>query len=118
MELLKSCDSSLNGLEVSHHTAEPSCVYIVSACTESLFLNGIACLLLGSYEKNIVAVLSNTLDESISFVELLYSLLEIDNVDTVSLGEDVGSHFRVPSSCLVTEMYACFEKLLHRYYCH
>ena len=118
VELLKSCDSSLNGLEVGHHAAEPSGVYIMCACAGSLFLDGISSLLLGAYEQDLAAVCCNFVYEVVSLVELSYGLLKIDDVDAVSLGEDVGSHFRVPSSCLVTEMYACFEKLLHRYYCH
>ena len=118
MELLKSCDSSLDGLEVGHHTTQPSSVYIVSTCTGSLFLDGISSLLLGAYEENFAAVSSYFVNEVVSLVELSYGFLQVNDVDAVSLSEDIGSHLRVPSSCLVTEMYTCFEKLLHRYYCH
>ena len=36
-------------------------------------------------------------------------LLQIDDVDAVSLGEDVRSHLGVPTSCLVTEMDTCLQ---------
>ena len=36
VKLFKSLDSLLDGLEVCHHTAEPSCVYIVSVCSAVL----------------------------------------------------------------------------------
>ena len=39
VKLFKSIDSLLDGLEVCHHTAEPSCVYIVSVCSECFFLD-------------------------------------------------------------------------------
>ena len=33
-------------------------------------------------------------------------LSEINDVDAISLSENIGSHFRVPALCLVAEMYA------------
>ena len=32
----------------------------------------------------------------------------LNDVDTVSLCVDVGSHLRIPSSCLMSEMNTCF----------
>ena len=113
MELLKSLDSHLDGLEVGHHTAEPSGVYIVSVSSESLFLDGISCLLLSADKKNFLAVSRKIAYKIVSFFKLLYGLLKIDDVDSVSFGENVRCHFRVPSSCLVSEVNACFKKLLH-----
>ena len=42
--------------------------------------------------------------------QLLYTLLKVDNVDTVTLSKNVLSHLRVPSSCLVTKVNTCFKK--------
>ena len=35
-------------------------------------------------------------------------LFKVDDVNTVSFTEDVLLHFRIPTSCLVTEVYARF----------
>ena len=113
MELLQTLQSSLDGLEVGHHTAQPTCVYIVSAGTGRFFLYGITSLLLGTDEQNALALSGQITNEHVSFLKLLYGLLQVDNVDAVSFGENVRSHFRVPSSCLVTKVYASFKKLLH-----
>ena len=45
--------------------------------------------------------------------EHLQRLLQIDNVDTVALTEDVLLHPRVPALGLVPEVNARFEQLLH-----
>ena len=54
----------------------------------------------------------------ICFFQLADRLLKVDNVDAVALREDVRSHFRVPASGLMTEVYAGFEELFHRYNAH
>jgi len=41
-------------------------------------------------------------------------LSEINDVDAISLSENIGSHFRVPALCLVAEMYAGIQKVLQR----
>ena len=66
----------------------------------------------GAREKNIIGY------EHISFVKLLYCLLQIDDINTISFCEDVLCHLRVPSSGLMTKMYASFKELFHWYYAH
>ena len=51
--------------------------------------------------------------KGVSFIKLLNGLLKVDNVNTVTLSENVLSHFGVPTSCLVSEMNAGFKKLFH-----
>src|SRR5699024_11927497 len=41
------------------------------------------------------------------------SLLQVNDVDTISLSENVRSHLWVPSSSLVTKVDTCFKQLLH-----
>ena len=52
-------------------------------------------------------------DEGVCLFKFLYSLLKVNDINTISFGKDVRSHFGVPSSCLVSEMNACFKKLFH-----
>ncbi len=42
-------------------------------------------------------------------------LLQVDDVDAVTLGEYEGLHARVPAPCLVTEVRACLEQGFHAY---
>ena len=90
----------------------------MDASALSLFTNGIASLFLGSDKQHSVAVGSNVTDEHVSLFQLFDGFLQVDDVDAVALGEDVLGHLGVPSSGLVTEVHACFEKLFHGYYAH
>ena len=112
-DLLETLDPALDGLEVCEHAAQPSLVYIVHAAALSLSLDCVLCLLLGAYEEDGSALLSDLEYCSVSLVNLYDRLLKVDDVDPVSLCEDVGSHLGVPASCLMTEMYACFKQLFH-----
>ena len=119
LELVEAIHAGAHGLEVGHHTAEPTSVDIVAAATGSLFLDGLLRLLLGADEEDILAVLGDGADEVIGLLELLDGLLQVDDVDTVALGVDVGSHFGVPTTGLVAEVDACFEQGFHGYdVCH
>ena len=90
----------------------------MSTCAGSFLTDGVTCLLLGADKQNFLALCGDVADEEISLLEFLNGLLQVNDVDTVSLGENVRSHLGVPSSGLVTEVYACFQQLLHRYYAH
>ena len=118
LDLTKTSDSALDGLEVSKHTTKPSLVYIIHTTSLCLSCYCILCLLLCSYEKDVSALCSNVEDSLVSFVNLAYRLLQVDDVDTVSLGIDVWSHLRVPSSGLMSKMNTSFKQLLHRNNAH
>ena len=113
LKILETLDRLADGVEVGEHTAGPTYVYIVLTCSLSLFLNGICRLLLGTDKKNVSAVCRELTNKHVSFFKLLNGLLKVDDVDTVSLGKDVLLHLGVPSSCVMSEMDASFEKLLN-----
>jgi hypothetical protein len=50
--------------------------------------------------------------------ELLERLLEVDDVDAITLAEDVLRHLRVPALGLVAEVDPGLEELLHGDLCH
>ena len=56
---------------------------------------GIRDRLLGADEEDILAVLGDGANEVIGLLELLDGLLQVDDVDTVSFGEDVTSHIQM-----------------------
>src|SRR5690606_37692788 len=70
-------------------------------------------LFLRSYEQNRTALFSQGTNEIVSFFYFLDCLLEINNIDPVTFGEDVFFHFGVPATSLMTEMYPCFKQLFH-----
>src|SRR5699024_7026247 len=111
--LFQSCDTALDCLEVGKHTAQPSLVYIELSAALCLSLDSVLSLFLGSYEKDVSAVGDDVCNCVVCVVNHSYRLLKIYDIDTISLCVDVGSDFGVPSSCLMSEMNTCFQKLFH-----
>ena len=109
LDCFQSLDSASDGLEVGQHAAQPSLIYKIHTAALSLGLNSVLCLLLGADEQDGAALCCDLKYCLVSFVHFAYRLLQVDDVDTVSLGEDIRSHFRVPSSGLMSEMNTCFK---------
>ena len=116
LELGQTLDAGAHGLEVGEHAAEPAGVHIVHADALSLFLDGFLRLLLRADEEDALAVLGESADKVIGFLELLDGLREVDDVDAVTLHIDVFGHLGVPAAGLVTEVDTGFQQLLHGYY--
>ena len=47
------------------------------------------------------------------FFEESEALAEVDDVDSVALRKNVALHLRVPTTSLVSEVYACVEQFLN-----
>ena len=109
LDLFQTIDTALDGLEVGQHSAEPSLIYIVHSAALSLGLYSVLSLFLGTNEKDVSTLSSDIKYCLVCGVNHSYRFLKVDDVDAVSLGVDVGSHFGVPSSGLMTKMYAGFE---------
>ena len=109
LQLVQTSDTGTHGLEVGQHAAQPSLIYKIHTAALSLGLNSVLCLLLGADEQDGAALCCDLKYCLVSFVHFAYRLLQVDDVDTVSLGEDIRSHFRVPSSGLMSEMNTCFK---------
>ena len=109
LDLFQSVDTALDRLEVGQHAAQPSFVNIEHTAALCLSLDRILSLLFGSYEKDVSAVCSDICHCFISLVYFSYGFLQVDDINTISLGIDVLRHLRVPSSGLMSEMYACFQ---------
>ena len=108
-QFFQTCNTGLDCAEVGQHAAEPAFIDIelVAAC--SFFLYRVLSLFLCSYEENRFALCCNIANESISFFNFLYSLLQVDNVDSVAFCEDESCHLRIPTTGLMTKMNACFK---------
>ena len=70
-------------------------------------------LLLRADEQDLVATGDGLADEFEGDVETLDGLGQVDDVDPVALGEDVGLHLRVPAAGLVAEVDTGLEQLAH-----
>src|SRR5699024_10335211 len=70
-------------------------------------------LLLGAHEENRAAVSDGVLDEGIGAIDILQGLLQVDDVDPVTFGEDETLHLRVPPTGLMPEVDAALEELAH-----
>lgn len=58
------------------------------------------------------------LDELESLIDVGQGLLQVDDVDAVTVGEDETLHLRVPTTGLVAEVHTSVEELAHGYNCH
>ena len=109
LDSLQTSDSALDGLEVGQHTAEPTLIYVEHTATLCLNLDSVLSLLLGSYEQDVATLCHDVKYCLVSLINLSYRLLQVDDVDAVTLCVDVRSHLGVPASCLMSEMNTCFQ---------
>lgn len=57
-------------------------------------------------------------DEIVGAIDIGKSLLKINNVDGITIGEDITLHLRVPPARLMAKVDASFKQLTHRDDCH
>ena len=113
LQLVQAVHTGAHGLEVGHHAAQPAGVHIVHIAAQGLVLDGLLGLLLGAHKQQALAGLAELTHEVVSLLQLLHGLLQVDDVDPVALGVNVGSHLGVPAAGLVTEVYAGLQQSLH-----
>ena len=114
LELSETIDALAHRDEVGEHAAEPPLIHEGHAGTLGLSLDRLLCLLLSADEQHLATAASDRASERVGVLDLLQSALQIEDVDTVALGEDIGLHLRVPATCLVTEVDTRLEQGLHR----
>ena len=98
--------------EVGEHTTGPALrdvrhTYCLSQLSDSALE-----LLLRSYEEDLLASLCQALGDFCCFVDLNNSLVKVDDVDVVTLHEDVWSHSCIPLTGEVTKVGTCFYELV------
>ncbi len=101
-----------DGGEVGEHAAGPALDYVRHAYALSLCGEDLLGLLLGGHEEDFLAALGKAAEHVGCVFEFCGSLIEVDDVDTVALHEDVRSHCRIPFSFHVAKMATCFEELV------
>jgi len=72
-------------------------------------------LALGADEKDRAAICYAIADLLVGFIQQLDGLLQVKNMDSVALREDVRAHFGVPLVGSMSEVDAALEERFHRY---
>ena len=117
-QLLQPLDALLDGAEVGQHAAHPAAVDEVHAAARGLGLDGLLRLLLGADEQHRPAARGDAAHEVPRVIQQPHRLLQVDDVDAVARGEDVGPHLRVPPAGLVPEVDARLQQLFQGYLSH
>ena len=118
LEFLHAVKSLRNGLEVGQHATQPAVVDVRHLTALSFGLYCFLSLLLGAYEEDGAAVSDGLLDKLVSLIDVGQSLLEVNDVNAVTVGQDEALHLGVPAAGLVSEVDTCVEKLAHGHNCH
>ena len=107
-ELNQIVYSLLNGAEVGHHATQPALVHVAHAAARCLLLDGLLSLLLGSHKQNILATGNQFPYELIRLIYEYQGLLQINDMNTITLRIYEFPHARIPAPRLMTEMHSGF----------
>ena len=66
-------------------------------------------LLLRGDEEDLPASAGELLHHLCSLVDFNYTLVQVNNMNPVALDENIGSHFRIPLPCEMSEVHTCIE---------
>ena len=118
LELLETANLLLHRLEVRQQSAQPPLRHVHRSATLGLALHDVDELPLGADEEDVVAAEDHFPRELLRQLQLPQRLLQVDDVNAVSLREDETTHLRVPTAGLVSEVDTGFEELLQVWLSH
>ena len=113
VDFFQTSDTFLDCTPVCKSSTQPTVVDVVLTSADSFVFNSFSSLFFSTYEQDNCVVCCSITNEVVCLVSQFYSLLQVDNVDTVTFCEDVLSHLRIPATSLVTEVYTSLKKLFH-----
>ena len=113
LELVEAVHTRAHGLEIGHHTAEPTGVDVILTAPGRFFTNGVLRLLFRAHEEQGLTALGQFAHEIVGLLQFADGLLKVDDINTVALRVDIRGHFGVPSAGLVPEVDARLEQGLH-----
>src|SRR4029453_5051806 len=112
-EALEALDRVGHGLPVGQHAAEPAVVDEMLAADPRGFRHRVLRLALGADEQHLAAASSRLLDEVECTREQRHGLRQVDDMNAVTVAENIRLHPRIPAMGLVAEMRSGLEQLLH-----
>jgi hypothetical protein len=101
----------LNCEEISQYTTNPSLVDIICATTSGFFLDSFLSLFLGANEDEVTTISYDLPNKSAGLFQSPDRLLQVDDMDTITLCENIRLHPRMPAASLMTKMGPGFKKL-------
>jgi hypothetical protein len=110
LKLFHVPQSVADGDEIRQRSAKPPAVHIVLPGAIGFALNDVLGLLLGAHKEDLATSGCRIDDKVMRGREEGNCLLQIDDMNAVTLGEDVRLHLRVPALCLMPEVDACLEQ--------
>jgi len=113
VHVLEAFDRRLDRLEVAEHATEPAGINVGHTATTSFFRNDFACLTLGADKKNGATVGRQATDVLDRLLVHDDGLFEVDDVDSISMAEDVGGHLGVPEPGLMSKVDTRFQHIAH-----
>ncbi len=114
IELAQALDRVGDRLPVRHHAAEPARVDVVLGRTLGAVGDDLGRLALGADEENAAAASNGVADDLKGARQHRNGLCQVDDVNVITIAEDIRLHLRVPAVRLVAEVDACLKKLAHR----
>ena len=118
LQALQLVDALADGAPVGQHAAQPAGRDVRHRAARGLELDGLLSLALGAQEQYRAAIGDDIAHHNISLVHGLGGFLQVNDVDAVAFGEDIGLHRGVPLVRAVTKVNARFEQSLHGDNCH
>ncbi len=101
--------------EIRQRSPKPTAIDIVLPGALGFAFNDVLRLLLGADKENLATSGRRVDDKVMRSREEGNSLLQIDDMNAVALGENVRLHLRVPALRLMPEMNACLEQGFERH---
>src|SRR5690606_27435406 len=117
-QIFQTLDGLTNGFPVGQHATQPAVVDIELVTTTGGIFYGFRRGTLGTYEQYLAFLGSYGADEVHSIVKHRNGFFQVDDVNLAAGTEDVGLHFRVPVTSLVTEVNAGLQHVAHRNFSH
>src|ERR1700730_16425413 len=118
LQQLQTLDRFLQRRPVRQRATQPAVVHEKCAAALRLFGDRFLGLALSAHKKNVPSLRGKFTNEATGFAEHFQRLLKIDNVNAVAFPENILLHFRIPASCLVTEVNSGLQQLFHgNFYC-
>ena len=115
LQLAHALHGRPKGLGVGKRSAEPAFGHVELPGVLRDALHEFGDLLLGRHEKQLLTCEDNALHERRRLIEQFNGLLQVDDVDSAALVEDVPLHLRVPALGLVAEVQSGVKHILEGY---
>ena len=113
LDVLEALNRFADGTEVGHGSAQPPVIHVKHPAAFGFLADGVLSLTLGTHEEHVAPVGREIANELGGVAEIVQRLLQVDDVNSIPLAENERLHLRVPTPCLVPEVYSGFEQLLH-----